>query len=158
SVSGGGRLDFRGIKAFDANTAVITAAGPAEQGQARIYRTTDGGRSWTQSWSDTTKGVFLDGVAFWDAQHGFTFSDPINGRLVIVTTDDGGRSWTKMPATAIPPVLPNEAAFAASNTQLTVQGSGNAWIATGGGAEARVFRTTDRGRSWTVSSTRMPGG
>jgi photosystem II stability/assembly factor-like uncharacterized protein len=158
SVSGAARLDFRGIKAFDANTAVITSAGPAEQGQARIYRTADGGRSWTLAWTDSTKGIFLDGVAFWDAQHGFTFSDPVDGRLVILTTDDGGVHWAKVAPANIPPVIKGEAAFAASNTQLAVQGSSNAWIATGGGAEARVFRTTDRGRSWTVSSTGMPGG
>jgi photosystem II stability/assembly factor-like uncharacterized protein len=157
TVRGAARLDFRGIKAFDANTAVVTSAGPAEQGQARIYRTVDGGRSWTLAWSDTTKGIFLDGVAFWDARHGFTFSDPVDGRLVILTTDDGGASWQRTPPANIPPVLPREAAFAASNTQLAVQGSSNAWIATGGGTEARVFRSTDRGRSWTVSSTGLPG-
>ncbi|HVT37904.1 MAG TPA: hypothetical protein VHE78_02560, partial [Gemmatimonadaceae bacterium] len=158
SVAGAGRLDFRGIKAFDANTAVITSAGPAEQGAARIYRTTDGGKNWMLTWSDTTRGIFLDGVAFWDARHGFTFSDPIDGRLVIVTTDDGGAHWAKVAPVGIPPVLAGEAAFAASNTQLTVQGTSNAWIATGGGAEARVFRTTDRGRTWSVASTGMPGG
>jgi photosystem II stability/assembly factor-like uncharacterized protein len=158
SVAGAGRLDFRGIKAFDANIAVITSAGPAEQGAARIYRTADGGRSWTLTWSDSTKGIFLDGVAFWDARHGFTFSDPVDGRLVIITTDDGGAHWVRIAPSGIPPVLAGEAAFAASNTQLTVQGNSNAWIATGGGAEARVFRTTDRGRTWSVSSTGMPGG
>jgi len=158
TVRGAARLDFRGIKAFDANTAVIASAGPAEQGQARIYRTVDGGRSWSLTWSDTTKGIFLDGIAFWDARHGFTFSDPVGGRLVILTTDDGGSSWQRTDSANIPPVLPGEAAFAASNTQLTVQGSSNAWIATGGGAEARVFRSTDRGRSWLVSSSGLPGG
>jgi cyanophycinase len=158
SVRGAARLDFRGIKAFDAKSAVITSAGAAEQGQARIYRTTDGGKSWTLAWTDSTKGVFLDGVAFWDSRHGFTFSDPVDGRLVILTTDDGGANWSKVPPVNIPPVLKGEAAFAASNTQLTVQGSSNAWIATGGGAEARVFRSTDRGRTWSVSSTGMPGG
>ena len=157
-VSGAERLDFRGIRAFDANSAVITSAGPAEQGGARIYRTVDGGRSWTLAWTDSTKGIFLDGVAFWDSRHGFTFSDPVNGRLVILTTDDGGAQWARVPPENIPPVLKGEAAFAASNTQLTVQGSSNAWIATGGGAEARVFRSTDRGRTWSVSSTGMPGG
>lgn len=55
-------------------------------------------------------------------------------------------------------MLPREAAFAASNTQLAVQGTSNAWIATGGGAEARVFRTTDRGRTWRVSSTGVAAG
>ena len=158
SVAGASRLDFRGIKAFDANTAIAVSAGPAEQGQARIYRTTDGAKTWTLTHSDTTKGVFFDGVAFWDAQHGFTFSDPINGRFVILTTVDGGVHWNAVPAENIPPVLPNEAAFAASNTQLTVQGDRNGWIATGGGATARVFRTTDRGRTWTVHDTGVPGG
>lgn len=158
TVPDAARLDFRGIKAFDANTAVIASAGNAEQGQARIYRTTDGGTHWSLAWSDTTKGIFLDGIAFWDRLHGFTFSDPIDGRLVILTTDDGGETWARVPPANIPPVLPGEAAFAASNTQLTVQGSSNAWIATGGAAEARVFRSTDRGRTWRVSGTGLPGG
>lgn len=158
SVRGAARLDFRGIKAFDAVTAVIASAGAAEQGAARIYRTTDGGTTWSLAWTDSTKGIFLDGVAFWDARHGFAFSDPVDGRLVVLTTDDGGAHWTRVPPGNIPPVIPGEAAFAASNTQLTVQGSSNAWIATGGGAVARVFRTTDRGRTWAVSATAMPGG
>jgi photosystem II stability/assembly factor-like uncharacterized protein len=157
TVAGAARLDFRGIKAFDANTAVIASAGPAEQGQAHIYRTVDGGRHWSLTWSDTTKGIFLDGLAFWDARHGFTFSDPIGGKFVILTTDDGGSTWTRAAPANIPPVLPNEAAFAASNTQLAVQGSSNAWIATGGGKEARVFRSTDRGRTWSVASSGLPG-
>jgi cyanophycinase len=158
SVPGAATLDFRGIKAFDANTAVAVSAGPAERGQARIYRTTDGAKTWTLAWNDSTKGIFLDGVAFWDANHGFTFSDPIDGKFVVLTTDDGGRSWQRVPAANLPANLKGEAAFAASNTQLTVQGASNAWIATGGGAEARVFRTTDRGRTWQVASTGMPGG
>jgi photosystem II stability/assembly factor-like uncharacterized protein len=158
SVRGAATLDFRGIKAFDASTAVVVSAGPAERGQAKIFRTTDGAQTWTQAWSDTTKGIFLDGVAFWDAQHGFTFSDPIDGKFVILTTDDGGKNWSRVPAANLPANLPNEAAFAASNTQLTVQGSSNAWIASGGGADARVFRSTDRGRNWKVVSTGMPGG
>ncbi len=158
SVAGASNLDFRGIKAFDERSAVVVSAGPAERGQARIFRTDDGARHWTQTWNDSTPGVFLDGVAFWDASNGFTFSDPVGGRFLILTTRDGGRSWQRVPAGQIPTTLPNEAAFAASNTQLAVQGSSNGWIATGGGAEARVFRTTDRGKTWTVATTKMPGG
>ena len=158
SVRGAATLDFRGIKAFDANTAVVVSAGPAERGQAKIFRTTDGAKTWSLAWSDSTKGVFLDGVAFWDTKNGFSFSDPVGGRFVILTTSDGGASWSRVPADRVPANLENEAAFAASNTQLTVQGTSNGWIATGGGAEARVYRTRDRGRSWTVASTGMPGG
>src|ERR1700690_2388870 len=46
TVAGAEKLDFRGIHAFDANTAVIMSSGNAEDGQARIYRTTDGGENW----------------------------------------------------------------------------------------------------------------
>jgi len=158
SVAGAATLDFRGIKAFDALNAVVVSAGPAERGAAKIFRTSDGGKNWSLAWSDTTTGIFLDGVAFWDRNNGFTFSDPVGGRFVILTTGDGGRSWKRVPPQDIPAALPGEAAFAASNTQLTVQGSSNGWIATGGGPEARVFRTKDRGRTWSVSSTGMPGG
>ena len=51
-----------------------------------------------------------------------------------------------------------EAAFAASGTCLAVQGSSNVWIATGGGARARVFRSTDRGRTWSVADTPVHAG
>src|SRR5262249_35103512 len=52
----------------------------------------------------------------------------------------------------------NETAFAASNSALLLQGDSNAWIASGGASRARVFRSTDRGRSWEVSDTPMPSG
>jgi photosystem II stability/assembly factor-like uncharacterized protein len=55
-------------------------------------------------------------------------------------------------------MLPGEAAFAASGTCLTVQGGSNAWIGTGGGATARVFRSTDRGRTWSVADTPVHAG
>jgi photosystem II stability/assembly factor-like uncharacterized protein len=133
------------------------SAGPAENGQARIYRTTDGGQQWTLQWSDTTKGIFLDGIAFWDATHGFAFSDPVDGQFVILRTDNG-TTWERVSPANIPPPLPGEAAFAASGTSVAVAGRTHGWIATGGGREARVLRTTDRGRTWQVSSAGISGG
>src|SRR4029077_12832200 len=47
-VPGAEKLDFRGIRAFDDKTAVILSSGKAEDGQARIYRTTDAGKTWKQ--------------------------------------------------------------------------------------------------------------
>ena len=157
SVPGAESLDFRDVHGVSASVAYAMSAGPAEQGQARIYGTVDGGRSWTLQWSDTTKGVFLDGMAFWDATHGVAFSDPVDGKFVILRTEDG-TTWQRVDPSNIPPVLPGEAAFAASGTSVAVQGTGNAWIATGGAREARVFRTTDGGRSWQVAGAGIPGG
>jgi photosystem II stability/assembly factor-like uncharacterized protein len=149
------QLDFRGIRAFDENTAVIISSGPAEKGQARIYRTTDGGKTWQQVFAEKRTGIFFDAVAFWDPQHGIVMSDPIEGKFALFTTDDGGVTWKQTPASALPPALPKEGAFAASNSCLTVQGSSNVWFATGGAAVARVFHSGDRGKTWAVAETPM---
>lgn len=155
TVAGGEKLDFRGIHAFDANKAVIISSGPAEKGQAQIYRTTDGGKNWALVYERKLPGIFFDALAFWDHKHGIVLSDPVNHRFALFTTEDGGANWKQVPPDSVPPALPNEGAFAASNSCLTVEGSSNVWFATGGAAVARVFRSKDRGQTWAVSDTPM---
>ena len=58
----------------------------------------------------------------------------------------------------MPDALPGEFAFAASGQCLTSNDGRKAWFGTGGGAEARVFRSDDRGKSWKVSSTPIASG
>ena len=157
SVPGAAGLDFRAIAPRSDRLAWVISAGPAEQGQAQIFRTTDGA-NWVRQFTTAQAGVFLDAIAFWDDRHGIAMSDPVGGKLFILATDDGGETWTQVPADAAPPVLPGEAAFAASGTCLVVQGSSNVWIGTGGGARARVFRSTDRGRTWQVADTPLHAG
>jgi photosystem II stability/assembly factor-like uncharacterized protein len=151
TVPDAANLDFRGVVAMDADTALLMSSGPAEQGQARIFKTRDGGQSWKQVFQSETKGVFLDAIAFWDRQHGIALSDPVGGKFVIFTSDDGGDTW-KPTAEAMPSALPKEGAFAASNSCLVVVGAGDAWFATGGGV-ARVFHSRDFGSTWTVATT-----
>jgi photosystem II stability/assembly factor-like uncharacterized protein len=76
----------------------------------------------------------------------------------VLVTDDGGKGWSRVPPDRAPAVLPGEGGFAASGTCLIVQGKSNAWIGTGGAAKARVFRSTDRGRTWTVADTPIHAG
>lgn len=150
-------LDFRDVHAFSADVALAMSAGEASEGKARMYRTTDGGQTWQLVFQTTQKGVFLDGLDFWDDAHGLCFGDPVDGKFYVLTTDDGGKTWREVPRDAFPPVRPGEAAFAASGTSVVVlKNSGFAWIGTGGGAFARVFRTADRGRTWQVAQTPMP--
>lgn len=157
TIPGAARLDLRAIAARSGSRAWAMAAGPAEQNQAQIFRTDDGSR-WTRQLAMTDSGVFLDAIGFWDEQHGIAMSDPIGGRLFILVTDDGGATWNRVPTQSAPAMLPGEAAFAASGTCLIVQGSSNVWIGTGGAARARVFRSTDRGRTWSVADTPIHAG
>jgi photosystem II stability/assembly factor-like uncharacterized protein len=157
SIAGAGALDLRAIVARDATHAWAISSGPAEQGQAKIFRTRDGAH-WKQVFETSEKGVFLDALGFWDDRHGIALSDPVDGKLFVLVTDDAGDTWTRVPADGAPAVLPGEAAFAASGTCLVVQGKSNVWIGTGGGARARVFRSTDRGRTWSVADTPIHAG
>jgi photosystem II stability/assembly factor-like uncharacterized protein len=149
-------LDFRDIQAFDDRTAYVLSIGPGEL--SRIYKTLDGGMNWTLQHTNRDPKGFLDAIAFWDADHGLALGDPVEGRYVILATDDGGKTWTKTPDAGMPPALAGEGAFAASGTCLVVQGESNAWFGTGGGASARVFRSTDRGRTWAASETPIRAG
>ena len=82
--------------------------------------------------------------------------DPVDGRFTILTTGDGGVNWKNSSSEHMPPALKEEGAFAASGTSLAVQGDRYAWFGTGGAAVSRVFRTTDRGQTWTVDETPIP--
>jgi photosystem II stability/assembly factor-like uncharacterized protein len=149
-------LDFRDIEAFDEKTACVLSIGPGEL--SRIYKTVDGGLHWTLPHTNRDPNGFLDAIAFWDPDHGLALGDPVDGRYVILATDDGGKTWAKIPEAGMPPALAGEGAFAASGTCLVVQGDSNAWFGTGGGASARVFRSTDRGRTWSVADTPIRAG
>ena len=157
TIPGAAKLDFRSIAPRDAKHAFAASAGPAESGAAKIFGTADGAH-WSERFTTADSGVFLDAIAFWDDRHGIALSDPVHGKLFLLATDDGGASWSRVSTDAAPPVLAGEASFAASGTCLAAQGSGNVWIATGGGARARVFRSTDRGRTWTVADTPIHAG
>jgi photosystem II stability/assembly factor-like uncharacterized protein len=146
-----GSLDFRDVEAIDATTAFLMAT------VGRIYKTADAGRNWSLKYNNTAQGVFLDSIAFWDRTHGIALGDPMNGRFLVVLTENGGDTWTEVEAAKLPPSLEGEAAFAASGTCIALEGKNNAWFATGGKA-ARVFRSTDRGRSWTVHQTPIISG
>ena len=146
-------LDFRDIEAFSDRTAYALSIG--EGSLSRIYKTKDGGTSWALKHKNSDPKGFLDALAFWDADHGIALGDPVGGRFVILATDDGGKTWNRTAADGMPAALTGEGAFAASGTCLVVQGDQNAWFGTGGG---RVFRSTDRGRTWTVHTTSIRAG
>jgi len=148
-------LDFRDVYGVDANTAYLLSAGEGEK--SRIYKTTDGGTTWSLQFTNHESKGFFDGFAFWDATNGIAFSDPVDGHFLVIRTADGGATWREIPRANMPGALPDEAAFAASGSSITVAGSNHVWIGTGGSV-ARVFYSTDRGLTWSVANTPITSG
>jgi photosystem II stability/assembly factor-like uncharacterized protein len=150
TLPGAARMDLRAVHAFDARVAHVAATA------GRVWRTMDGGRTWALTFQSTDTTVFLDAIVFWDERNGMVLGDPLDGRWFVLVTSDGGATWREAARDSRPETRTGEAAFAASGSSLVVHGATNAWIGSGGSV-ARVFRSTDRGRTWRVSETPLTG-
>ena len=155
TVPGAEKLDFRDVEAFDANTAYILSIGNGEN--SRIYKTTDGGATWKLQFTNKDEKAFFDAVACWDARNCISMSDPVENHYLLISTTDGGANWKPMAANQMPPARNGQAAFAASGTCLIAHGRSAAFIVTGGEA-ANVFRSDDRGMTWSFSETPIIAG
>jgi photosystem II stability/assembly factor-like uncharacterized protein len=154
NVPGAETLDFRDIQGFDQSTAFVLSIGPGEQ--SRIYKTTDGGKTWLLQFTNKDPKAFYDCFAFGDRKHGIALSDSVDGRFPLISTADG-KTWSPIDIKKMPAALPNEGAFAASGTCIATFDENDVWFGTGGPA-ARVFHSSDRGRSWTVAETPIVHG
>jgi photosystem II stability/assembly factor-like uncharacterized protein len=150
----GAALDFRGVAALDAKTAILMSAGDGPAGQARLYRTADAGQTWTLAFETREPGSFLDAVAFRGARRGFVLGDPIDGRWFLLETKDGGKSWARIPG---PSVEPGEAAFAASNSALFLGPGRELWIVSGGLPKGRVAHSRSDGVQWDSLESPLAG-
>ncbi len=134
TVPGFEKTDFRDIEAFDKNTAIIMGiADPAF-----ILKTTDGGQNWKVVFKDTTKGMFLDAMEFWNEQSGIVIGDPLGDKIFIARTFDGGENWQGIPAANIPTADKGEAFFASSGTNVRKLSKQEA-VFVSGGLRARLF-------------------
>ncbi len=147
-IPGGDALDFRGIVAFSDSVAYVMSSGEGEK--SRIYKTADGGETWNLQYTDKRKESFLDTIACLSETHCLALGDPIDGKFLLLNTTDG-EHWNQLPSDKMPPALPAEGAFAASNSCLSLSDK-EIFFVTGGPA-ARVFQSTDLGHTWTVAET-----
>src|SRR5690606_37849592 len=107
-------------------------------------------------YSERHPDVSYDAMQFFDEQHGIALGDPIDGCFSILRTSDGGASWQKLACENMPPAIKGEAAFAASNSSLALQGA-KVWVATGGGV-SRVSSSSDPGLHRKVVETPVISG
>ncbi len=95
--------------------------------------------------------VFYDSMHFFDDLTGIAIGDPTDDCMSIIITKDGGNSWEKLACKIIPKAIKGEAAFAASNTNIKIIGN-TVWMVSGGKV-SRVYKSTDKGKTWAVFDT-----
>jgi hypothetical protein len=130
------KLDFRGIQAFDQNTAIVMSSGKGDL--SRLYKTTDGCKTWKLVLTNPDKEGFWDAVQFVnhkrfskDKDFGMLVGDPVDGRFAIFLTFDGGEHWERQLKEA-PPAQLGEGLYAASNSSLIVDSIRERSFGTGG--------------------------
>lgn len=149
---GAEHLDFRGVQAFDANTAIVMSSGKGDL--SRLYKTTDGCHTWKLVFTNPDKDGFWDAVRFRSVEpspnhqlsiesaRGNVLGDPVDGEFALFGTDDGGNTWTRHLAQkrdrshqcAVErfAALPGETVFAASDEALVEEDSIPGYFVTGG--------------------------
>ena len=153
-VPGADSLEFRDVEGVSESVAYLLAAGPGDR--SRIYKTEDGGRSWSLQFTNRDTSAFYDCFAFWDERRGFTMSDAVAGRFPVVRTTDG-ESWSDI-GDRLPAAQNGEGGFAASGTCTATIGDRHGWISTGAAARARVLATNDGGDTWRAYETPVVQG
>jgi PKD repeat protein len=141
------------LEGVDANTCWVASYLKPSQNKGAIHRTTNGGTSWqnmTAPGMYTNSASFCNIVTFVTPLIGITMGDPhpgIANEYEIWRTIDGGNNWSLVPGANIPnPSTANEYGLTGVYTKL---GSSNIWFGTN---EGRIFRSTDAGLTWNVST------
>lgn len=136
------------VSAIEAWASVYVSVNSSTLTGGKIAHTTNGGQTWTVQPSATFNGksAFPNAVHFWDSQTGVCFGDPNDGYFEIYTTTNGGDNWTRVPMSRIPANKRDEKGVVGS-----VAVCGNTVFF--GTNEGRLFRSVDRGATWTVTTT-----
>lgn len=129
---------------FALDNQKVWAGTSPSSGQTTILRSTNGGGSWQAS-GVAAITPFVNGVHFFDDQNGIMLGDPKAGIWGIGLTTDGGATWSSPPATP----SAGSASEAGWNNSFDVVGD-TIWFGTN---NARIYRSTDKGLSWTWGGT-----
>jgi hypothetical protein len=151
---GAEKLDFRGIQAFDANTAIVMSSGKGDL--SRLYKTTDGCQTWKLVFTNPDKDGFWDALRFeTNSQNrnshiwGILVGDPVAGSFVAYNSKDKGDTWEAMTVKWVkrmPHAKNGESLFAASNSAADAVGdANNLAFVTGGSGGSSLYHLTGGG-------------
>jgi hypothetical protein len=141
------------IFALNADTAFCPMFMPSGSGQQCIYVTRNGGISWTRKFNAwfSNAASFPNVIHFFNKNEGFCMGDPVDGEFEIYIVSDGGYNWwIRVAAENIPDPETGE-----NGIISYCSAAGNkAWFGT---TKGRVYRTSDKGLHWDVSTTTLAG-
>ncbi len=146
AVTNPSALDNTNIDAIDANTAYVIANGTDD---ARLYRTLDGGVSWSLVYQSTAAGAFFNVIKMFDANNGYMQGDAIGSPLkyVLVRTTNGGTTWT-----AAADLAPGATTEYGWNNSMYWLNNQRGWFGTN---NSRIYYTTNNGANWVSGTTSM---
>lgn len=128
------------VAAVDANTAWVTMNGLSADSVGGIFKTTDGGETWTAQ-LDQVKSVYIH---FFDMDNGVQ----VNRHRIHITTNSGN-TWELIPPENIPSFGDEESTiYYCANNAVAVSGD-RIWMGTSYG---RILRSTDKGLHWDITA------
>ena len=142
--------EFRAVAGTSEDFFMLSVANPA-----LLFKTGDGG-TMELVYTEEHEKVFYDAMAFWNDEEGIAMGDPVENCLSVIITRNGGKSWEKLSCDVLPEAAEGEAAFAASNSNIAIEGD-RTWILSGG-AKSRIYYSPDRGKTWEVYDTPLVQG
>ncbi|MCB7480022.1 WD40/YVTN/BNR-like repeat-containing protein [Christiangramia sediminis] len=142
--------EYRAVGSTSNDFFMLSVASPA-----LLYKTGNSGKM-ELVYKEGHEKAFYDAMAFWNDNEGIAMGDPTDGCISIIITRNGGDSWSKIDCEDLPDAAEGEAAFAASNSNISIQGD-KTWILTGG-MKSRILFSPDKGKSWEVFETPLLQG
>ncbi len=154
--TGGQNFTALNIFALDANTAWVAMTDNGTQRLGRIYKTTNGGLSWSeQQGSFRNINNMAVAIHFFDANNGIAYGSPATGEAIadslrIWRTTNGGDTWTRIAPAQLPTPLAGEGVWIYyGNGSYDVVGD-TIWFGTRRG---RIWRSVNRGLNWQAFNT-----
>jgi photosystem II stability/assembly factor-like uncharacterized protein len=147
TIAGAFGLHPGSITAVDAQTAWVTMQDESNLTSGGIFKTTDGGATWTkQNTAFTGSGGKPMFIYFFDPNNGLVVGERNPNLWEIYTTTNGGTQWDSVPQANIPPKIAGEKlreGFESTALHNTF------WFCTTG-SHGRVFKSTNRGLNWSA--------
>ncbi len=144
-------LEFRSISLTTNSVFILSIGSPA-----LLFKINKKTLNYKLVYFETNEKAFYDSMQFWDDENGIAVGDPTEDCMSVIITRDGGNTWNKISCEYLPSSKEGEAAFAASNTNISLVDQ-KAFIATGG-KEANILLGSEYGKIWKKYKTPITHG